>query len=86
VYSVTWHVRITVQHCMQQGTQQWQWQHRATPQNEPNAWFWPEPISANTVNAIPNTKLRIFGSPCLWEFLSLEPHAINDRRNDRAFR
>jgi hypothetical protein len=64
-------VRITVQHCMQQGVQQWQWQHRATPQNEPNAWFWPDALKANTASAIPNTKLRIlalliFGSFYPW--------------------
>jgi hypothetical protein len=52
-------VRITVQHCMQQGVQQRQWQHRATPQNDPNAWFWPGTTSANTASAIVSTKLRI---------------------------
>jgi hypothetical protein len=64
-------VRITVQHCIQQGVQQWQWQHRATPQNDPNAWFWPGKISANTASAIESMKLRIlalliFGSFYPW--------------------
>jgi hypothetical protein len=68
-------VRITVQHCMQHFVQQWQWQHRATPQNEPNAWFWLGTASANTARAIESTKLRIFGFPFLVEFLSVEPHA-----------
>ena len=69
---------MTVQHCMQHFVQQWQWQHRATPQNEPNAWFWPDPLKANTASAMESTKLRILAFLFLWSFYpwNLMPQTI----------